>query len=596
MRNAEVAQLFEDIAAMLEVQGDSAFRYGAYREAARQIASLPEPIEEVAAEGDLARIPGVGKAIAAKIDEYLRTGQLAYYERLKEQVPPGLVRLLEVPGLGPRTAQLLHRQLGVSSLEDLERALATHALRNVPGLGAKTEERLAREVARLAQRARRIPLGVALPIAEQVMAALRAHPAVVQIEPGGSMRRWRDSVGDIDLLAASPDPEATMAAFVALPFVREVLSRGPTFTRILRPDGFGVDLRVVTPEHWGTALHHFTGSRAHSIHLRDLANARGLKLNEYGIFRMDTGERVGGASEEDVYAAVGLPWIPPELREDRGEIEAAAAGRLPHLIELGDLRGDLHLHTTWSDGNAPPERMVEAARALGYEYLAITDHSAGLGIANGLTVERVRAQRAVIEELNARYAPFHVLAGIELEVRADGTLDFPDDVLRELDIVTVSVHSGLRQPGERFTARTLRAVNHPCVHVLNHPRGRLVEKREAAAIDLEAVLRAAAAAGTAVEINATPDRLDLDDVWARRAVELGVTLTISSDAHSPDGLQSMRYGIMQARRGWVEARNVLNTRPYAALQAWLAERRARDAAPSEPRRRPTRGRAAAGAR
>jgi DNA polymerase (family 10) len=574
MRNAEVARLFEDIGDMLEVQGDSAFRVGAYREAARQIAGLPEPIEEVAAAGGLEAIPGVGKAIAAKIAEYLRTGRLAYYDKLQAQVPPGLVALLQVPGLGPRTAQLLHRELGVTSLAELKAAVAEQCVRHVRGLGAKTEERLARELGRLAESSRRLPLGVARPVAEEVMAALREHPAVVQIEPGGSLRRWRDSVGDLDLLAASPDPEAVMAAFVALPFVREVLSRGPTFTRVLRGDGLGVDLRVVLPRYWGTALHHFTGSRAHSIRLRDLANERGLKLNEYGIFRMGTDERVGGASEEEVYAAVGLPWIPPELREDRGEIEAALAGRLPDLIEQDDLRGDLHLHTTWSDGNAPPERMVEAAQALGYDYLVITDHSAGLGVANGLSVERLRAQREVVAQLNERYAPFRVLQGIEMEIRADGSLDYPDVVLRELDVVTISLHSNLRQEPERVTARALAAVNHPATDVLNHPTGRLVEKRRGAEVDLEAVLRAAAATGTAVEVNGTPERLDLDDVWARRAVELGVTLTISSDAHSTEGLQSIRYGVMQARRGWVEARHVLNTRPYAEFRAWLDRKRA----------------------
>jgi DNA polymerase (family 10) len=574
VRNADVARLFEDIADMLEVQGDSAFRYNAYREAARQIAALPQPIEEVAAAGELDAIPGVGKAIAAKIQEFLQTGTLAYYERLREQVPPGLVQLLQIPGLGPRTAQILHRELGVGSLEDLQRAIESHAVRSVRGLGAKTEERLGREIARLAQRTRRLPLGVALPVAEEVMGLLRARAPLTDIAPGGSMRRWRDTVGDLDLLAAAPDPEAVMAVFVTLPFVREVLSQGPTFTRVLRGDGLQVDLRVVRPEYWGAALHHFTGSRAHNIHLRDLANERGLRFSEYGIFRLDDGTRVGGASEEEIYAAVGLPWIPPELREDRGEIEAAAAGRLPDLVRLEDMRGDMHVHSDWSDGRESIEGMVAAARARGYEYLALTDHSCGLGIANGLTVERARAQRKVIAAVNAQHAPFRVLAGVELEIRADGGLDFPDEVLRDLDFVTVSLHIGLRQEPERVTARVVGAVRHPYVAVLNHPTGRLVEKRDGADVDLEAVLRAAAVSGTAVEVNATPDRLDLDDVWARRAVDLGVTLTISSDAHSAGGLDAMRYGVMQARRGWVEARHVLNTRPLAGLEEWLSARRA----------------------
>jgi DNA polymerase (family 10) len=462
----------------------------------------------------------------------------------------------------------------VVSVPPLAGAARELRLRGLPGFGVRLEANRRREAERLAQRTRRLPLGVALPAAEEVAALLRAHPAVRRADPAGSIRRWRDTVGDIDILVASDRPAAAVDAFVALPVVREVLAKGPTRASILAPGALQIDVRVISPEVYGAALQYFTGSKAHNIALRELALRKGLTLSEYGVFEATSGRRLACATEKEVYGALGLPWIPPELREDGGEIEAAQAHRLPRLIEEGDLRGDLHAHTDWSDGADTLEAMAAAARRRGYAYLAITDHSRGLGIARGLTLERVRAQRRQIEALNERLAPFRLLHGIEVNIRRDGRLDYPDAVLREFDLVTVSVHSGFDQTRETMTARLLAACRRPRVDVLNHPTGRLLGAREAYAVDLEAVLRCAGEEGVAVEINSQPDRLDLDDAWARHAKAAGVTLAIDTDAHAVPQLALMRYGVAVARRAWLEPGDVLNALPLPQLLARLARRRA----------------------
>lgn len=569
IRNKEVAQLLERIANLLEVKGENPFRVRAYREAARHIESMAEDIAKRHEEGRLREIPGVGESLAAKIEEYLRSGRLGYYEELKEQVAPGLSELLDVPGLGPRRAQMIHGQLGIATLAELESAAALHKLRTVPGIREKTEEKILREVRRVQQRTRRMLLGVALPAAEQVVEMLKENPAVQRTDPAGSIRRRQETIGDIDILVAAERPREVMDAFVALPIVKEVLLKGPTKSSILTHGNLQIDLRVIKPDEYGAALQYFTGSKAHNIALRGLAINKGLKLSEYGIFDERTGHRLGGKTEDEIYHILGMPWIPPELREDRGEIEAALRRQLPKLITEKDIRGDLHVHSDWSDGTDPLEVMVAAARARGYEYVAITDHSVSLGVAHGLTVERIRAQRRVIEQLNARYAPFRVLQGIEVNIRGDGTLDYDDEVLRSFDIVTASIHSAFGQPLAQMTERILKAIRHPFVDTFNHPQGRLIGKRHGYAVDLEAVIRTAAEVGTALEINSQPERLDLDDVWARRAKELGATLVINSDAHSTDHLRFMRYGVATARRAWIEPPNVLNTLPLDRLLARL---------------------------
>ena len=573
MKNQEVAGIFAQMADILAIQGENYHRIMAYRRAAENIATLGRPIEEVWQAGELETIPGIGKTLAAKIDELMRTGRLGAYEKLKAQVPAGVVEMLQIPDVGPKRAALFWKELGITTIEALEQAAREGRLRTLPGMGAKSEEKVLAGIEALRRRTGRTPLGVAWPLAQAMLDALRQVPGVVQAAPAGSLRRMRETVGDLDLLVAAKDPEPVMACFRALPQVAKVLLSGPTKTSIRTHEGLQVDLRVLEPARWGTALQYFTGSQAHNIHLRALALDRGLSLSEYALKRED-GSEILCATEEEVYAALGLPLIPPELREDRGEIEAALKGRLPDLIELKDLKGDLHFHTTWSDGHHSLLEMAQAARACGLKYALVTDHSHSLGVARGLTVERLREQRAEIEEVNRKMGgTFRLLAGIEVEVRADGTLDLPDEALAELDLVVAAVHSGLRQGREQVTARMLAAIRNPHVDIIAHPTGRLLGEREGADLDMEAVFRAAAETGTALEINAHPKRLDLRDVHVRRAIELGVKLAINSDAHGVNGFGVLPFGVATARRGWATAEDVINTWSVKKVLVWATGRR-----------------------
>ncbi|RLC89491.1 MAG: DNA polymerase III [Chloroflexi bacterium] len=573
MKNQEVAGIFAQMADILAIQGENYHRIMAYRRAAENIATLGRPIEEVWQAGELETIPGIGKTLAAKIDELMRTGRLGAYEKLKAQVPAGVVEMLQIPDVGPKRAALFWKELGITTIEALEQAAREGRLRTLPGMGAKSEEKVLAGIEALRRRTGRTPLGVAWPLAQAMLDALRQVPGVVQAAPAGSLRRMRETVGDLDLLVAAKDPEPVMACFRALPQVAKVLLSGPTKTSIRTHEGLQVDLRVLEPARWGTALQYFTGSQAHNIHLRALALDRGLSLSEYALKRED-GSEILCATEEEVYTALGLPLIPPELREDRGEIEAALKGRLPDLIELKDLKGDLHFHTTWSDGHHSLLEMAQAARACGLKYALVTDHSHSLGVARGLTVERLREQRAEIEEVNRKMGgTFRLLAGIEVEVRADGTLDLPDEALAELDLVVAAVHSGLRQGREQVTARMLAAIRNPHVDIIAHPTGRLLGEREGADLDMEAIFRAAAETGTALEINAHPKRLDLRDVHVRRAIELGVKLAINSDAHGVNGFGVLPFGVATARRGWATAEDVINTWSVKKVLVWATGRR-----------------------
>ena len=571
-RNEEVAALLDNIAKLLALKGENPFRLRAYTTAARAIQATPEDIEDLHRAGRLDEIPGVGTSIATKVAEYLDTGRLRYYEDLKKEISLEAAELLDVPSIGPVRAKLIHERLGISTLPELIRAASEHRLQQLPGFGKTLEERIAREAARVAQRSGRMLLGVALPAAEEVVALLRDHPAVRHIAPAGSLRRYKETIGDIDILVASDRPAEVMDAFARLPVVAEVLAKGPTRASVLTRRQLQIDLRAVRPEEYGSALQYFTGSKDHNIALRALAMSRGWKLSEYGLFDQ-RGRRLAGETEEEVYHALGMDWIPPELRENRGEIEAARAHRLPHLVQLHDLRGDLHIHTNWSDGLDTLEKMVEAAMARGYEYLAITDHSRTLGMAGGLSIEQVRQQRRLIDRLNERYAPFRILHGTELDILPDGRLDYPDEVLAEFDIVGVSIHSAFGQPRDQMTARIIKAISHPYVDVLNHPTGRLLQRRPEYEVDLEAVLQAAVTHGVAMEIDGQPDRLDLSDTWARRAKVMGLRLICDSDAHSSRQLDYVRYAVAMARRGWLERSDVLNTLPLKRLLAYLARRR-----------------------
>jgi DNA polymerase (family 10) len=567
--NAAIAEGFAAVADLLEIRGENPFRVRAYRRAAQTLESLSEEVAAVAARGALEGIPGIGKDLAGKIQEFLASGRIAYLEELRREIPAGVVDLMAIPGVGPKTAKLLFDRLGVDGLDRLEAAARGGELGGLPGIKAKTIANILKGIEVVRRGRERMPIGRALPLAETLVAALKAGPAVDRIEVAGSVRRRRETVKDLDLLVTSTDPAAVMARFVAHPEVREVLAHGETKSSVLLRAGIQADLRVVEPAAFGAALQYFTGSKGHNVRTRELANRRGLKLSEYGVFREADGARVAGATEAEVYGALGLPWIPPELREDLGEVEAAQGGRLPRLIELADLRGDLHLHTTWSDGTNSLAEMVEAARARGHEYMLVSDHSKSTGVAGGLSEERLLEQVREIRALRRRGERVRVLAGCEVDVRADGSLDYPDAVLAQLDLVIATVHSGFKMTREQMTARIVRALQNRHVRCLAHPTGRLLGARAGYEVDLEAVIRAAVERGVALEINASPERLDLNDLHARQAKEAGARLVINTDAHAIPHLDHLAYGVAVARRAWLTPADVVNAMPLRELEAWL---------------------------
>ncbi len=597
MRNFEVARIFDLMADLLEIRGENPFRIRAYRRAAANLESLTEDVETVVAEGRLETIPGIGKDLAGKIVEYLTTGRMRDLEAARKGIPAGVVELMSVPGIGPKTAKLLYEQEGVTGLPRLEALAKAGRLRGLPGIQAKTEENILKGIALVRKGQERMPLGRALPLAQELVRALTRLPEVRQASAAGSVRRMKETVGDIDLLVTSGKPERTMGAFVRLPQVAEVLEQGSTKASVRHREGIQVDLRVVEPEAFGAALVYFTGSKQHNIRIRAMAVRKGLKLSEYGVFRQSTGRRAAGATEEEVYAAVGLPWIAPELREDAGEIEAALAGALPALVEVKDIRGDLHCHTRASDGHHTIEALVEAAARRGYGYVAVSDHSPSARVAGGLSAEELAAHVREIRGVQQSHPEIRVLAASECDILADGSLDYPDEVLAGLDLVVAAVHSGFKQPKAEMTRRICRALGHPAVHILAHPTGRLIGERSPYEVDLDQVFRTAKQHGKAVEINSHPDRLDLNDVLARRARDLGVLLAIDTDAHVLDHLETIRLGVATARRGWVEAASVVNTWPLERLRAWLRQPTTAGASASvSPRRAGGRAGARGGAR
>ncbi|MEW6718800.1 MAG: DNA polymerase/3'-5' exonuclease PolX, partial [Chloroflexota bacterium] len=543
MNNQEVAHIFYTIADLLEIRGEDVYKTRAYRRAADNLNELNQDVNEYWRQGKLTEIPGVGQAIAKKIDELLTHGQLEFLEKLKTEIPMEVVKLLEVPDLGPKRVALIWRELGITSLAELENAASSGRLRDLPGLGSKSEARILAGIQALKRRSDRILLGKAWPLAQETLAWLQEIPGVQNAQLGGSLRRMRDTVGDIDLLVATRHPELVMKAFVEHKQVARVLSQGATKSSIEFHNGMNAQLWAHPPKRFGTALQFATGSKNHNVRLREHALFQGLSLSDQAITLSDGGEMLC-AAEEQVYATLGLPWIPPELREDRGEIKAARDGKLPSLITLADMTAELHAHTTWSDGGYTILEMAQAALQRGLRVLAITEHSQSLGVARGLSVNDLRRQRrevqAVQDELGDSLLLLH---GIEVEIRADGALDYPDEVLAELDIVIAALHTSLRQPRAQVTQRLLNAVRNPHVDIIAHPTARLLFKREAADVDLEAVLEASAETGVSIEINANPHRLDLDDIHTRRAIELGIPLCINTDAHSPQELDYAFYGV-----------------------------------------------------
>jgi DNA polymerase (family X) len=569
MNNREIADMFDKIADLLEIKGEVIYKILAYRRAADSLRELPGDLNEYYQKGNLTEIPGVGKAIAEKVDELLSTGKLEFYEKLILEVPETLIDLLRVPDLGPKKAGLFWREMGVITLKDLELAAKSGKLRSLPGMGAKSEAKILAGLESLARRTERIPLALAWPAAQELMARIRDVKLVKMVELGGSLRRMKATIGDIDLLAAAEDSTEVMQTFVGLPNLARVLGRGETKSSVEFKDGLRAQLWVYPPERYGTALQYATGSKEHNVRLRELAQKQNLSLSDQAIVKAD-GSEILCRDENEVYENLGLPWIPAELREDRGEVQAALKGELPALLELKDIKGDLQTHSTWSDGKKSILEMAEAARDRGWKYLAVTDHSHSLGVAGGLTKEELISQREEIKEVQAKLGnSLRLLHGVEVEIRADGSLDYDDAMLAEMDIVVASLHSGLRQPREQVTHRMLSAVQNPNVDIIAHPTGRLIPDREGADLDLERIFNAAAEHGVAMEINADPYRLDLDDIHARRAIEVGVKLAINSDAHSPEWFDQLHFGVATARRAWVEADQVINTWDLKRLQKFL---------------------------
>lgn len=579
--NLEVAALLYRIADILEIQGENVFKVVAYRRAADAIEHLNRDLHDIW-QGDpknLRTISGVGEAIADKIDELFRTGKLAYYNKISKGIPAGIFELMQIPDVGPKTVARLWKELKITDVAKLEKAARAGKLRKVKGFGAKTEEKILAgiEAQRRKKSSTRILLASAYPFAQHVVAMLRdaCGEAIHDIAPAGSLRRLKPTIGDLDILVSADASQhgKIIDAFIKLPFVRDINAKGTTKASIVAQNGLQVDLRVLEPKNWGTALQYFTGSKEHNIALRQIALAQGLSLNEWCFTTLKGGTEIFAPTEAEVYEKLGLQWIPPELREATNELELAQNKQLPHLIEWQALKGDLQMHSNWSDGKSTIAQMAEAARARGLHYIAITDHSAGLGVTRGLTPERAKEQWKEIDALNKTFKDFVVLKSIELEIHADGTLDFPDDVLAQFDLVAVSTHSALKQPREKITARVLKALQNPYVDIFLHPTGRLINEREESALDLEEVFRAAKATGTILEIDGTPDRMDLGDTQARRARELGVPLVIDSDAHSPDGLADTFWGIAMARRAGLEAKDVLNTLEWNDLRKKLKRNR-----------------------
>jgi len=568
VQNAEIADRFEHLADLLELEGANPFRVRAYRNAARFIRGHAHSLAEMLEEGaDLAELPGIGADLADKVATLVRTGRLPLLDQLAARVPAPLVAMTRIEGLGPKRAQALYRALKIRSLEDLARAARSGRIRELPGFGVRTEQLIAERAARVASAEQRLRLADAEQVAGPLVTWLRGIDGVQRVEVAGSFRRRRETVGDLDVLLGVARGAKVMGRVVRYEDVADVSAQGTTRATLRLRNGLQVDVRVVPAVAFGAALHYFTGSKAHNIAVRKLAAARGLKLNEYGLFRGE--RRIGGRTEQEVFDAVGLPLIPPELREDRGEIDAARRGRLPHLVQLGDLRGDLHCHSRATDGRDTIEAMARAAAARGYEYLSINDHSRHVKVAHGLDRRRLMEQVRAIDRLNTRLDGIVVLKSVEVDILDDGRLDLPDGVLKELDFTVCAIHYGFGYGRVRQTERILRAMDNPHFSILAHPTGRLLGAREPYELDLERVLEAARDRGRIMELNAQPERLDLDDRGCRLARELGVKVAISTDAHRVADLDLMRFGVDQARRGWLEPDDVVNTRPLAELRHLL---------------------------
>ncbi len=572
--NEGVAAVLDEIGDLLELKGENVFRAVTYRAVARAIRDLREPVSLLLEQGRLAEIPKTGPSVTEAITQLITTGESKRHTELKAAVPQGLITLLSVPGVGPATARIIYENLKITSVDELEEAAKAHRLRDLPKIQAKTEENILKSIASLKQRTGRSLLHHARDAADEMIVTLR-EAGVQEISVAGSVRRYRETIGDIDLLVPSKEAAAIMKAFTSAPSVERVLAQGDTKSSVIVARGLQIDVRVVPPDSWGAAMLYFTGSKEHNVRLRGHALKRKLLLNEYGLYKVGAearGQEIASKTEEDVYGALGMDWIAPEMREDHGEIDAALAHALPGLAAVADIQGDLHTHTDQTDGRDTLAAMARRAKEKGYAYMAVTDHSPGLGLTMGLNAERIATRVAEANKLNAELAPFRILVGTEVDIRANGTLDYPDEILRGFDIVSASVHSAFGQSREVMTKRIIDAMRNPYVTAFSHPTGRLLERRDPYAVDLAAVIAAAKETGTWLEVNGGPERLDLPDVWVRKAIEGGALLVTNSDAHAIEELDWMEYAVANARRGWATRDAIANALP---LDAMLAARKPR---------------------
>ncbi len=573
MKNREIAQIFNNIADILEIKGENPFRIRAYRKAAQNIEDLAENIEETCRKNKLTDIPGVGRDLAGKIEEYISENRIKFYEELKKSVPRPVLDLMAIPGIGPKTADLLCDKLKIKSIKDLRRKALHGKIKNIFGIKEKTVANILRGIDFLVKSKERTPLGEAVKISESIIAQLKKLPEVKKITPAGSLRRMKESVRDIDILVASDKPLRIMDTFTHLPEVREILVRGSTKSSIITERRIQVDVRVVESSSFGSALCYFTGSKSHNIKLRKMAVKKGLKINEYGVFNVKTKKKLAGKKEKDIYKILGLAYIPPEMREDKGEVELAAEGRLPRLVELKDIRGDIHIHSHASDGMLSIEDIASFCKNLGYEYIVITDHSKSLRVAGGLSEKDLFANIRKVRKLDKKLGKIHILIGTEVDILTDGGLDYADSTLKELDFVIAAIHTGFKQPKQKLTDRIIKAMENKYVNLIAHPTGRLMGVRDPYEIDLEKIFKIAKATNTALEINAYPQRLDLDDNASRRAGELGVMIAIATDTHTKDQLKNMVFGVSVARRGWLEKKNVINTFDFKSFCRWKEQKK-----------------------
>jgi DNA polymerase (family 10) len=563
MTNHEIAEIMNRISQILEIQGENPFKVRAYVKAGQTIANLTYQLASLEEKDRISELPGIGEGISRKIVELLETGKLQYFEDLKKSEYTPLTELLKIPGMGPKHAKLVYEKLGINSLEALRKAAQEGKLRSLPGLGEKVEQNILQGIQQVQKYKERFPLAFVYPRAQAILEIMKEVKEVQQIALAGSLRRMKDTVADVDILVASDQPEMIMEAFVRLPQIAKVVSKGHTKSSIVTKDGFQVDLRTVASESFGAASHYFTGSKAHNIRIRSLGAELGLKINEYGVFKKE--ESIAGKTEEEVFKSVNLPYIPPELREDQGEIEAAQEGKLPSLLDVKDIKGDLHAHTNWSDGNNTVEEIAQAAMCKGYRYVAVCDHSVSMGIARGLNQGRLEKQIKEIRAVNLGLKGFKILSGIEVDIKPNGDLDLDDEILQRIDIVVAAVHSRFTQPENEMTERIIKAIENPNVDIIAHPTGRIIGKREPYAVDLDKVMNACQANRKSLELNACPERLDLSDIHCRKAKEKGVKLAISTDAHMDEHLGWMKFGVATARRGWIEPQDVINTLPLSRL-------------------------------